>query len=68
MSIQKNYKDLSESNSKIIENLAAGKVYKEVAAILGMNKRTVIDRVQEMKRRHECGTIAQLVLKYQSQV
>jgi len=54
---------LTESNSKIIELLAAGKTYKEIAAILGMKYRTIYDRVTELKRKHDCLTRDQLIVK-----
>lgn len=55
--------NLSESNIKIIELLAAGKTYKEIAAILEMKYRTIYDRVTELKRKHQCLTRDQLLVK-----
>lgn len=53
-----------ESNTKIIELLSQGKTYKEIAAELDMKPRTVLDRVQEMKRRNECVSRDQLLVKW----
>lgn len=54
---------LSESNSKIIELLAAGYIQKEIAEQLSMPIATVKDRILEMKRRLSCKTQTQLVVK-----
>lgn len=54
---------LSESNNKIIELLATGKTYKEIAASLGMKYRTIVDRVEELKKKYSCLTRDQLLLK-----
>ena len=54
---------LQESNNRIIELLAEGMTYKEIAATLSMKQRTVLDRVQEMKKKNECVSATQLVMK-----
>jgi DNA-binding NarL/FixJ family response regulator len=54
---------IQESNKKIIELLCAGKVYKEIAADLGMKPRTIRDRIFELKKQYHCNTITQLVVK-----
>ena len=59
--------NITETNVKIIELLASGKVYKEVAAELNMKTRTVIDRIQELKKQNDCRTVTQLVVKYVAQ-
>lgn len=59
--------NITETNRKIIELLAEGKVYKEVAAELSMKTRTVIDRIQELKKQNDCRTVTQLVVKYVAQ-
>lgn len=54
---------LQESNDQIINLLAEGKTYKEIAAALSMKYRTVYDRVTEMKKKNACATRDQLLLK-----
>ena len=54
---------IQDSNREIINLLAEGKTTKEVAAKLKMKTRTVIDRLETLKKKHHCTTITQLVLK-----
>lgn len=54
---------LQDSNREIINLLAEGKTTKEVAADLKMKTRTVVDRLETLKKKHGCTTITQLVLK-----
>lgn len=54
---------IQESNLKIIELLSAGKVYKEVAALMGLSKWTIVDRVRSMKKLYSCKTVVELVNK-----
>lgn len=54
---------LQESNTRIIELLAEGKTYKEIGAVLNMKYRTIVDRVEEMKKKNACLTRDQLLLK-----
>lgn len=58
----------AQTNNEIVKLLAAGKVYKEIAAELKMKTRTVIDRVQEMKKQNDCSTVTQLVVKLTDKV
>lgn len=60
-------RNIAESNTRIIEHLASGKVYKEIAAEMGMPRWTVIDRVRSMKKNHSCKTVAELVTKVNTQ-
>lgn len=53
-----------ESNTRIIELLSEGKTYKEIAAELNMKYRTVYDRVTEMRKRNDCRTRDQLLVKW----
>lgn len=55
--------NLTETNKQIIEHLAAGKVYKEIAAAMDMKARTIRDRVDTLKKQFNCTTVAQLVVK-----
>jgi DNA-binding CsgD family transcriptional regulator len=55
--------NLTETNKQIIEHLAAGKLYKEIADIMTMSRHTIIDRVKAMKKKYEAKTIAELVIK-----
>ena len=58
---------LTESNMKIIEHLAAGKVYKEVADLMHISRHTVIDRVKAMKKQYGAKTVIELVVKINTQ-
>lgn len=55
--------NITETNKQIIEHLAAGKVYKEIAAAMNMKVRTIRDRVDTLKKQFDCTTVAQLVVK-----
>lgn len=55
--------NISESNKTIIEHLAAGKVYKEIAVMMNISKWTIVDRVRELKKKYSCKTIVELVNK-----
>lgn len=57
--------NISESNKAIIDQLAAGKVYKEIGAEMGLKTRTIKDRVRVLKQKYKCTTVAQLVIKCQ---
>jgi DNA-binding NarL/FixJ family response regulator len=54
---------LQESNNRIIDLLAAGKTVKEIAEVLSMSKRTVEDRIYELRKKEKCTTVTQLVMK-----
>jgi DNA-binding CsgD family transcriptional regulator len=54
---------VQESNNRIIQLLAAGKIQKEIAAELNLSLRTVEDRILDMKRIYGCTTQTQLVVK-----
>jgi DNA-binding NarL/FixJ family response regulator len=55
---------ITETNKQIIQHLAAGKVYKEIAKELNMKTRTVIDRVENLKKKYSCTTVTQLVIEF----
>jgi DNA-binding NarL/FixJ family response regulator len=59
---------MKTSNIKIIELLAAGYLYKQIAAELGMQTRTVKFRIKEMKKQHKCHTVTQLAVKIITQL
>ena len=52
-----------ESNLKIIQLLAEGKLQKEIAQELRMPIATVRDRILDMKRENQCPTQTALVVK-----
>jgi DNA-binding NarL/FixJ family response regulator len=58
---------MQEQNRKIIQLLAEGKTVKEVAHSIGLKKRTVHDRIQNLKRKFGAKSIAQLVVKFKTE-
>lgn len=54
---------MKATNTKIIELLAAGYLYKQIAAELNMQTRTVKFRIKAMKKEHGCQTVTQLAVK-----
>lgn len=56
----------NQTNQDIIRLLAEGKTAKEVAAELKMKRRTVVDRIQQMKATYKCLTVTQLVVTFLS--
>lgn len=53
-----------KSNDQIIQLLASGYTVKEVAGYLGMKKQTVDKRIRVMKRKYQCKSAIQLVVKW----
>lgn len=51
------------TNDQIIELLGSGFTVKELSNILGMNKKTVEKRISTMKKKLQCKTVTQLVVK-----
>lgn len=51
------------TNEQIIEHLAIGMSYKQVATMAGLAERTIINRVLAMRRQQGCSTVIQLVVK-----
>jgi hypothetical protein len=48
-------------NSEIVKCLRKGLLPKQIAPALKMNYRTVIDRIQKMKKDNDCQTLYQLI-------
>lgn len=57
---------LQESNERIIELLVAGKTHKEIAVDLNMKKGTISRRIERLRKREDCLTVTQLVVKWLS--
>jgi DNA-binding NarL/FixJ family response regulator len=53
--------DLTPTNRKIVELLAAGKTVKEIAATMEMKNRTIEKRIKTMRKDYNCLTVTQLV-------
>lgn len=51
-----------QSNLQIIKLLGDGFTTKEIGVKLSMKTRTVTDRIEQMKKKYHCRTVAQLVL------
>ena len=60
--------NITESNSKIIELLAKGKTVKEIAADLDLSPRTVQERIDHMRKDHNCRNVTHLVATLTKQV
>jgi DNA-binding CsgD family transcriptional regulator len=54
---------LDIDNQQIIELLAAGKTAKEIAGDFNVSPRSIEDRLRHMRRRHQCVSTTQLVVK-----
>lgn len=55
-------------DSDIMDCLKRGLLPKQIAPALKLKYRTVIDRIQKMKKAEGCETLYQLVAKYQAKV
>lgn len=51
-------------NNQIIQLLASGYTVKEVAGLLGMKKQTVDKRIRVMRKKYQCKSAIQLVVKW----
>lgn len=54
---------LQDSNHEILQLLAAGNTYKEVAAKVGKKPRTIKQRIRNLKDKHHCTSVPQLLVK-----
>lgn len=52
------------NNDQIIQLLGSGYTVKEVAVLLNMKKSTVDKRIKTMRKKQDCKTVTQLVVKW----
>ncbi|WP_276483570.1 hypothetical protein [Paraflavitalea pollutisoli] len=54
---------IQQSNSEILNLLSEGKTYKEITAQLKIPYRTICHRISQLKKVHNCVSLAQLLVK-----
>lgn len=52
------------NNSEIVQYLANGYKVREIAEIANINRRTLEDRILDLRERHLCKTVTHLVANY----
>jgi DNA-binding NarL/FixJ family response regulator len=55
-------------DSKIVDCLKRGLLPKQIGPVLGMKYRTVINRLEKLKKQMKCETLYQLVAEYGDKV